>query len=140
MDGYLANEAANAEAFYADWFRTGDEGTLEEGYLRLVGRIKEIINRGGEKISPAEVEETLLRHPAVADAVVYGIPDEKYGQVVGSAVVLDDDVTVDDLLADWRGQLAAFKVPTVVHVVEKIPKTPTGKVQRPRMAAHFGEE
>jgi acyl-CoA synthetase (AMP-forming)/AMP-acid ligase II len=140
MDGYLANDAANAEAFYDGWFRTGDEGTLEGGYLRLVGRIKEIINRGGEKISPAEVEEALLLHPAVADAVVYGIPDEKYGQVVGCAVVLGEHVPVDALLVRWREQLAAFKVPAVVHVVETIPKTPTGKVQRPRMAAHFGEE
>ncbi|HET8607619.1 MAG TPA: AMP-binding protein [Gaiellaceae bacterium] len=140
MSGYLANDKANAEAFYGEWFRTGDLGTLDGGYLHLVGRIKEIIDRGGEKVSPMEVEEALLRHPDVAEAVVYGIPDAKYGQVVGSAVVLRGGTGVDALAAHCREQVAAFKVPTVFHVVETIPKTPTGKVQRPRMAAHFGED
>jgi acyl-CoA synthetase (AMP-forming)/AMP-acid ligase II len=139
MDGYLGNEQATRDAFHGDWFRTGDLGVQTDGYLRLIGRIKEFVDRGGEKISPAEVEEAILRHPAVADAVVYGIPDPKYGQVVGSAVVLRDDVEVDALLAHCHEQVAAYKVPTVVHVVDRIPRTPTGKLQRPRMAEHFGE-
>jgi acyl-CoA synthetase (AMP-forming)/AMP-acid ligase II len=141
MAGYLADSDVNERAFFGEWFRTGDQGILENGYLRLVGRLKEIILRGGENISPLEVEEALLGHPAVAEAVVYGIPDDRYGQVVGSAVVLRDPaVAVDALLDHCRERLAAFKVPRVVHVVESIPRTPTGKVQRPRMAAHFGEE
>jgi len=139
MDGYLANPEANAEAFYGDWFRTGDWGTLEDGYLRLIGRIKEIINRGGEKVSPAEVEEVLLRHPAVREAVVYPIEDEKYGQVVGGAVVLGSAASADEIVAYCREQVAAFKVPSVLHLVETIPRTPTGKLQRPRMAVHFGD-
>jgi len=141
MAGYLAAAEVNERAFFGEWFRTGDQGVLEDGYLRLVGRLKEIILRGGENISPLEVEEALLAHEAVAEAVVYGIPDDRYGQVVGSAVVLRDPSTaVEELLEHCRAQLAAFKVPRIVHVVESIPRTPTGKVQRPRMAAHFGEE
>ena len=79
MYGYLANDEANAAAFFDGWFRTGDQGRLDDGYLRLVGRLKEIIIRGGENISPLEVEDVLLRHPAVAEAVAYGMPDAKYG-------------------------------------------------------------
>lgn len=139
MSGYLANEQANAEAYYGEWFRTGDQGRFNDGYLTLVGRIKEIIIRGGENISPLEVEAALLLYPAVAEAVVYGIPDRKYGQVVGAAVVPGAEIAESDLITHCRVHLAAFKVPTVFHVVESIPRTPTGKVQRPRMAAHFGE-
>jgi acyl-CoA synthetase (AMP-forming)/AMP-acid ligase II len=139
MSGYLANEQANAEAFHGEWFRTGDQGRLDDGYLTLTGRLKEIIIRGGENISPLEVEAVLARHPAVKEAVVYGIPDAKYGQVVGAAVVPTADVAAAELVAHCREHLAAFKAPTIVHLVEAIPRTPTGKVQRPRMAAHFGE-
>jgi acyl-CoA synthetase (AMP-forming)/AMP-acid ligase II len=140
MDGYLANDAANAEAFRNGWFRTGDQGRLDEGYLTLTGRLKEIIIRGGENISPLEVEAALKLHPAVAEAVAYGIPDPKYGQLVGAAVVSSSDTTESELQAHCAGELAGFKVPSVIHLVETIPKTPTGKVQRPRMAAHFGED
>ena len=140
MDGYHANEQANAEAYFGEWFRTGDLGCIDEGYLTLVGRIKEIIIRGGENISPLEVEEALARHPGVSEAVVYGIPDRKYGQVVGAAIVPAGEITDSELVAYCREYLADFKVPTVIHVVESIPRTPTGKVQRPRMAAHFGED
>jgi acyl-CoA synthetase (AMP-forming)/AMP-acid ligase II len=140
MTGYLANDEANAEAFRDGWFRTGDQGRFADGYLTLVGRIKEIIIRGGENISPLEVEAAILQHPAIAEAVVYGIRDEKYGQLVAAAVVPKDELTADDVIAYCRDQLAPFKIPSVVHVVEQIPKTPTGKVQRPRMPAHFGED
>jgi acyl-CoA synthetase (AMP-forming)/AMP-acid ligase II len=139
MDGYLASDAANAEAFYGEWFRTGDQGRFEDGYLLLTGRIKEIIIRGGENISPHEVEAVLKTHPAVSEAVVYGIADTKYGQIVGAAVVPGAATSEAELVAHCAERLASFKVPTVVHIVETIPKTPTGKVQRPRMAAHFGE-
>jgi acyl-CoA synthetase (AMP-forming)/AMP-acid ligase II len=140
MDGYYANDEANADAFFGEWFRTGDQGRVEHEYLTLVGRIKEIIIRGGETISPLEVEATLLDHAGVGEAVVYGIPDAKYGQVVGAAVIPIGEVTDSELIAHCRDRLAGFKVPTVIHVVESIPRTPTGKVQRPRLAAHFGED
>ena len=140
MSGYLANDEANAEAFRDGWFRTGDQGRFDGGYLMLVGRIKEIIIRGGENISPLEVEAALLLHPAVSEAVVYGIRDEKYGQLVAAAVVPAAELTDEELIAHCRDQLAPFKIPSVVHMVDQIPKTPTGKVQRPRMPAHFGEE
>ena len=138
--GYLANDKANAESFRNGWFRTGDQGRFDDGYLLLTGRIKEIIIRGGENISPHEVEAVLTAHPAVAEAVAYGIADAKYGQLVGAAVVPRAETTEAELIAHCAEQLASFKVPTVVHVVESIPRTPTGKVQRPRMAAYFGEE
>ncbi len=98
MAGYVGDPDANARAFFGEWFRTGDQGVLEDGYLRLVGRLKEIIIRGGENISPLEVEDVLLDHPGVAQAVVYGIPDDRYGQVVGAAVVLDDPALDEEAL------------------------------------------
>ena len=89
MTGYLANPAATADAFFGDWFRTGDRGVLRDGYLYLEGRLKEMILRGGENISPAEIEQALLSHPAVADAVCFGVDDDKYGEVPAAAVTLN---------------------------------------------------
>jgi acyl-CoA synthetase (AMP-forming)/AMP-acid ligase II len=140
MDGYLANEQANAESFRDGWFRTGDQGRFDDGYLILVGRIKEIIIRGGENISPLEVEAVLLQHPAVSEAVAYGVPDPKYGQLVGAAVVAAGELSAAEVVAHCKDHLAPFKIPSVVHVVDSIPRTPTGKVQRQRMPAHFGED
>jgi acyl-CoA synthetase (AMP-forming)/AMP-acid ligase II len=138
--GYLGNPEANAESFGDGWFRTGDQGILEDGYLRLVGRIKELIIRGGENISPGEVEDTLLAHPAVADAAVFGIPDEKYGEVVAAAVALAGEADEAALVAHCRERLTAVKVPAVIHILEAIPRTPTGKLQRRRVAASiYGE-
>ncbi len=137
--GYLNDPQANAESFFDGWFRTGDRGLLDDGYLRLEGRIKELIIRGGENISPAEVEAVLKAHPAVADAVCFGIDDEKYGQVVGAAVVLKGETDGGQLRQHCRRSLADFKVPKVIHVVGKIPRTPTGKVQRNRIAARLAE-
>ncbi len=135
--GYLRNAEANAEAFFDGWFRTGDEGVLEDGYLRLRGRLKEMIIRGGENISPYEIEAVLQAHPHVAEAVAFGVDDAKYGQTVAAAVVLSGAVTAEELREDARGSLAAFKVPERIHVLAEIPKTPTGKVQRSRMAARL---
>jgi acyl-CoA synthetase (AMP-forming)/AMP-acid ligase II len=135
--GYLNDPQANAESSFDGWFRTGDRGLLDEGYLRLQGRIKELIIRGGENISPGEVEAVLKAHPAVADAVCFGIEDEKYGQVVGAAVVLKGEADRAELRARCRASLADFKVPKVIHVVREIPRTPTGKVQRNRIAAQL---
>jgi acyl-CoA synthetase (AMP-forming)/AMP-acid ligase II len=133
--GYLANPEANAESFRDGWFRTGDLGVFEDGYLHLVGRIKELIIRGGENISPGEVEEVLLAHPAVKDAAVFGVPDEKYGEVVAAAVSLSGEVDEPALVAHCREHLTAVKVPSVIHILDEVPRTPTGKLQRRRVAA-----
>ena len=135
--GYLNNDQANAESFFDGWFRTGDQGRVDDGYLRLLGRLKEMIIRGGENISPYEIEAVLLAHPQVAEAVAFGVDDEKYGQTVAAAVVLEGDAGADELRRHAAHSLAPFKVPDRIHVLDEIPKTPTGKVQRPRMAAYL---
>jgi oxalate---CoA ligase len=135
VDSYRANPEATAASFRDGWFRTGDSGSLSpDGYLSLAGRIKELINRGGEKISPHEVEDALLGHPDVVEAVAFALPDAKYGETVGAAVVMRSAVGEDDLRAHCGERLAAFKVPVRVHVVDAIPKGPTGKVQRRLLA------
>lgn len=144
VDGYENNPAANEAAFTDGWFRTGDEGILdEEGFLSLTGRLKEQINRGGEKISPLEIDAVLLEHPAVSQAVAFAIPHPKLGEEVGAAVVLrDSDPTTKvgerELRAHVSAHLAAFKVPRRIFFVSEIPKGPTGKVQRIGMAERLG--
>ncbi|MBI4468348.1 MAG: AMP-binding protein [Acidobacteria bacterium] len=129
--GYEGNPLANAESFVDGWFRTGDEGFLgEDGYLTLVGRIKELINRGGEKVSPREIDDALLAHPAVAEAVCFGVPDRIYGEEVAAAVVLRSPVTEKELINHCRTLLADFKCPRVIHILESMPRTVTGKIQR----------
>lgn len=135
--GYLNNEKANAESFFDGWFRTGDIGILDGGYLVLKGRRKEMINRGGENISPAEIEAVLVSHPYVGEAVAFSVPDTKYGERVAAAVVLTGEVSTDELRRHARESLAAFKVPDEIYPLEEIPKTATGKVQRSRMAGHL---
>jgi acyl-CoA synthetase (AMP-forming)/AMP-acid ligase II len=134
MSGYVNNPAATAGAFFGEWFRTGDRGVLRDGYLSLAGRLKEMIIRGGENIAPAEIEQVLMSHPAVRDAVCFGVDDDKYGELVAAAVTLGQDAEASELIAHCRQQLAAFKVPTRIHVLPEIPRTPTGKVQRRRVA------
>ncbi len=139
--GYDGNPAANAKAFTAGWFRTGDQGRLdEEGYLFLTGRLKEQINRGGEKISPLEVDVVLLDHPAVAQACTFGIPHDKLGEEVGAVVVPrpGESVTEADIRAFAADRLAAFKVPRKVLIMDDIPKGATGKVQRIGLAGKLG--
>jgi acyl-CoA synthetase (AMP-forming)/AMP-acid ligase II len=139
IDGYENNPEANASSFVNGWFRTGDQGTLDSGgYLRLLGRIKELINRGGEKISPREVDEVLEHHPAVAEAVCFGVPHATWGEEVAAAVVLRAPATEKELLAFCRERLADFKVPKRLYIVESIPKGPTGKVQRRLLAGQLG--
>jgi acyl-CoA synthetase (AMP-forming)/AMP-acid ligase II len=134
--GYEGNAEANASSFSGGWFRTGDQGYLDnEGYLTLVGRLKELINRGGEKISPREIDETLLTHPAVAEAVCFGIADRVYGEEVAAAVVLNGAATAAEVIAHCRLSLAEFKCPKVIYIVEAIPRTATGKIQRRNVAA-----
>jgi len=139
MHGYRNNPEANAAAFIDDvWFRTGDIGAIDsDGYLALTGRIKELINRGGEKIAPAEVEAVLLGQPAVAEAAVFGVPDSKYGEEVSAAVVLKGAATAQELQAYCRTHLADFKVPKLIHFVSAIPKNAMGKVQRRDLTGRF---
>ena len=139
--GYDSNPKANAEAFTDGWFRTGDQGRFDnEGYLTITGRLKEIINRGGEKISPREIDEVLLDHPAVAQAVTFAIPHDKLGEEIGAAVVLGNGQTATESeLRDFTGErLADFKVPRKVLILDEIPKGATGKVQRIGMAEKLG--
>jgi oxalate---CoA ligase len=133
MSGYVNNPAATAEAFFGGWFRTGDRGVLRDGYLTLEGRLKEMIIRGGENISPAEIEQVLMSHPAVRDAVCFGVRDDKYGELVAAAVTLERETEARELIDHCRLQLAAFKVPTQIDVLPEIPRTATGKVQRRRV-------
>jgi acyl-CoA synthetase (AMP-forming)/AMP-acid ligase II len=143
--GYENNPEANASGFFGEWFRTGDQGFLDEkGYLTLVGRLKELINRGGEKISPREIDEVLLTHPAVAEAVCFGVPHPTWGEEVAAAVVLKPDAgtkpSAAELLAHCKGSLSAFKCPKQIHITETIPRTATGKIQRRVVAEAFAKE
>jgi acyl-CoA synthetase (AMP-forming)/AMP-acid ligase II len=136
--GYHNNPEANAACFTNGWFRTGDRGVLDgDGYLTLIGRIKEMINRGGEKISPLEVDAVLLAHPAVAEVATFAAPDPKYGEEVHAAVVLKGEATAEQLQAHCSARLADFKVPKVIYLTNALPRTATGKVQRRHVAAAF---
>ena len=136
IDAYENNPEANAKSFVNGWFRTGDEGLLDgDGYLRLTGRIKELINRGGEKIAPLEIDEVLLAHPSISEAVAFGVPHATWGEEVAAAVVLREPATEAELFAHCRERLADFKCPRKLYIVESIPRTATGKVQRLNVAA-----
>jgi acyl-CoA synthetase (AMP-forming)/AMP-acid ligase II len=136
--GYENNPDANAKSFTDGWFRTGDRGFLDaEDYLTLVARIKELINRGGEKISPREIDEVLLTHPAVAEAVCFGVPHRTWGEEVEAAVVVKASVSQADLLAFCKERLAEFKRPKQIHITDTIPRTATGKIQRGAVAKAF---
>jgi oxalate---CoA ligase len=159
--GYLANPEANAVSYHRSsghsngsgsgseatgaevWFRTGDSGVMDsDGFVTLTGRLKEQINRGGEKIAPLEVDSALLSHPAVAEAVAFPAPDPKYGQVVHAAVVLKPGQTAtsalaQDIKAHCAAKMAAFKVPAVLHFTATVPRTATGKIQRRFVAEYF---
>ncbi|XP_009601805.1 probable CoA ligase CCL9 [Nicotiana tomentosiformis] len=138
--GYKNNPEANKSAFQFGWFHTGDVGYLDsDGYLHLVGRIKELINRGGEKISPIEVDAVLVSHPEVAQAVAFGVPDDKYGEEINCAVIPREGSNIDEaqVLRFCKKNLAAFKVPKKVFMTDSLPKTATGKIQRRLVAEHF---
>jgi oxalate---CoA ligase len=139
VEGYLNNPAANEASFRDGWFRTGDVGVLSaDGYLALVGRIKELINRAGEKIAPREIDDALLSHPAVREAVAYGVADQKYGEIVHAAVVTEGPVSERELLDHCAERLAEYKLPERITFLEEIPKGPTGKVQRTTLGATLG--
>jgi acyl-CoA synthetase (AMP-forming)/AMP-acid ligase II len=138
IDGYANNPQANADSFVDGWFRTGDQGILDaDGYLSLVGRIKEMINRGGEKIAPREIDDVLMQHPAVGEAVAFGSPHATWGEEVVAAVVLKHPVPEKELIAFARERLADYKVPKKLYIVDKIPTTATGKIQRRAVAETF---
>ena len=139
--GYQNNPEANEKSFRDGWFQTGDQGKTDaDGYLYLTGRTKEIINRGGEKISPREIDEVLMDHPAVHLALAFAVPDSKLGEDVGAAVVLKEGSTVSagELREFVAGRLADFKVPRHIAFVPEIPKGPTGKPQRIGLASKLG--
>jgi acyl-CoA synthetase (AMP-forming)/AMP-acid ligase II len=139
--GYENNPSANGEAFTNGWFRTGDQGVMDaEGYVTLTGRLKEIINRGGEKISPREVDEVLMDHPAVAQVVTFAFPHDKLGEEVAAAVVLREGKTADskELREFAAARLADFKVPKKILLLDEIPKGATGKLQRIGLAQKLG--
>ena len=134
MKGYYNNRQATAEAIDADnWLHTGDQATMDEkGYVRITGRIKEIIIRGGENIAPKEIEDLLRRHPKIADVYVYGVPDERLGEEIAAAIRLNNNETMaaDEVRAFCDGKLARFKFPRHICFVESFPMTASGKVQK----------
>jgi acyl-CoA synthetase (AMP-forming)/AMP-acid ligase II len=139
--GYENNPKANAEGFLNGWFRTGDQGMKDaDGYITITGRLKEIINRGGEKISPREVDEILMDHPAVSQVVCFGMPHPKLGEEVAAVVVLKEGASATDReLQDFVAQHAAdFKVPKKILFMDEIPKGATGKLQRIGLAQKLG--
>jgi acyl-CoA synthetase (AMP-forming)/AMP-acid ligase II len=139
--GYENNPKANAEAFTSGWFRTGDQGVMDaEGYVSITGRLKEIINRGGEKISPREVDDVLMDHPAVQQVVTFAVPHDKLGEDVGAAVVLREGQSIGEkeLREFVARRLADFKVPRRIVFLDEIPKGATGKLQRIGLAARLG--
>jgi acyl-CoA synthetase (AMP-forming)/AMP-acid ligase II len=139
--GYESNPDANAKAFTNGWFRTGDQGVIDEaGYLRLTGRLKELINRGGEKISPLEVDTVIMDHPAVAQVVTFAVPHDMLGEDIAAAVVLREGAVCDEReLRNFVGsRVADFKVPRRIVFLAEIPKGATGKPQRIGLAAKLG--
>jgi acyl-CoA synthetase (AMP-forming)/AMP-acid ligase II len=138
---YHADVEANRSCFYKDAFRTGDQGYLdEEGYLYLNARLKELINRAGEKISPVRIDEAINAHPAVVEVRCFGLPDPVYGEVVGAAVVSAEPVAAEELQAFLRDRLTAHEIPERWFFVEALPKGPTGKVSRMALSTTFAAQ
>jgi acyl-CoA synthetase (AMP-forming)/AMP-acid ligase II len=139
VDGYENNPQANSVAFSNGWFRTGDQGIIDsDGYLMLTGRLKELINRGGEKISPLEIDDVLLRHPSVAEALAFAVPHKSLGEEVHAAVVLRSEVSERELREYCATLLAEYKVPKAFHILPELPRGATGKLQRINMAKVLG--
>jgi len=141
MTAYENNPKANAEAFYDGWFRTGDQGMMDEdGYVAITGRLKEIINRGGEKISPREVDEIIMEHPAVHQCVTFAMPHEMLGEDVAAAIVLrQGSAATDRELREFASaRLAPYKVPRKILILSEIPVGATGKLQRIGLAQKLG--
>jgi len=140
MRGYWNMPEASAEALRGGWMHTGDAGVLDaEGFLYIQDRVKDMIVSGGENVYPREIENVLFQHPAVADAAVIGIPDEKWGEIAHAVVVLRDgqSATADELVAHCRSQLGGFKVPRSAHFVPALPRNPSGKVLKRELREPF---
>jgi acyl-CoA synthetase (AMP-forming)/AMP-acid ligase II len=140
--GYRNAPTANAASFVDGWFRTGDLGELDaDGYLFLKGRLKEIINRGGEKISPSAIDDALLSNPKIQDALTFGVPDAKYGEEVAAAIVLKpgQNATAQELTQYSLDRLSAFEIPKRFYFVADLPRTAKGSGDRQKLAAMFGQ-
>ena len=141
--GYNNNNKSKQVGFFDGWFKTGDLGKFDEdGFLFISGRIKEIINKGGEKISPQEVDEALMKHEAVFQAVCFSVKHEKLGEDIAAAVVLKDGATIDDkeLRIHLSKSITTFKIPRPILILDEIPKGNTGKIQRIGLAKKLGLE
>jgi oxalate---CoA ligase len=141
ISSYMGDRSVNQQSFTAGWFRTGDIGSIDrDGYLFIKGRAKEFINRGGTKLSPHEIEEVLLHHPNVAEAVVFAMPEPRLGEEVAAAIVLREPrATPATEIRDFVShQLSYFKVPQQIVFLDKLPKGPTGKPQRIGLDAKLG--
>jgi acyl-CoA synthetase (AMP-forming)/AMP-acid ligase II len=139
--GYENNPEANESSFSNGWFRTGDQGFFDQdGYLKISGRLKEIINKGGEKISPLEIDNVLMDHPSIEQAVCFGYEDKMLGEDIATAIIVKEGMnfTEEDLKNYANEKLAKFKVPKKIFFVNEIPKGATGKLQRNTLAKKFG--
>ena len=135
------NLLVNKNSFVNGWFRTGDQGYFDDdGYLKISGRLKEIINKGGEKISPLEVDNILMDHPSIDQAVCFGYEDKMLGENIASAIIIKDgmECSENDVLNYAEKKLAKFKIPKKIFFVDEIPKGATGKLQRNVLAKKFG--
>jgi fatty-acyl-CoA synthase len=143
MKGYWGDDARTREAIVDGWMHTGDLATLdEEGYCNIVGRLKDMLIRGGENIYPREIEEFLFRHPKIQSAQVFGVPDEKYGEEVCAWIVLrpGENIGEEEIREFCRGQIAHYKIPRYIRFVDELPMTVTGKVQKFIMRARMIED
>ncbi|MEU0529775.1 AMP-binding protein [Amycolatopsis tolypomycina] len=137
LDGYWENPEETARVTDGGWFHTGDGGTFSEGYLTIADRKKDVIISGGENVSSIEVEDALNSHPAIREAAVIGIPDEKWGELVTALVVVEGDVTAEELIQHCRGYLAGYKCPKRIEFLDALPRTATGKIQKFKLREPF---
>ena len=141
--GYENNEEANKSSFINGWFRTGDQGFFDsDGYLKISGRLKEIINRGGEKISPLEIDNVLMEHESIEQVVTFGVKDKMLGETIGVAIVIKAgaECTDTEIKNYARMHLADFKIPKHICFLNEIPKGATGKMQRIGLSKKLGLE
>ncbi|KDN23020.1 AMP-binding protein [Amycolatopsis rifamycinica] len=137
LDGYWENPAETARVTDGGWFHTGDGGSFDDGYLTIADRKKDVIISGGENVSSIEVEDALNSHPAIREAAVIGIPDAKWGELVTALVVVEGDVTAEELIRHCRGYLAGYKCPKRIEFLDALPRTATGKIQKFKLREPF---
>ena len=140
MKGYWKNPDATRDAFEGAWFRTGDAGYLQDGYLFIHDRVKDMIISGGENIYPAEIENVLMQHEGIADAAVIGVPSERWGEAVKAIVKpADPSLTEEDVISFCRQRLAHYKCPTSVDWIEELPRNPSGKILKVELRKPYWE-